>query len=261
MSKQTDKRTETNAEVSSTAPNTGDTGQEIESQESSAGGDADAGSEQGQPVTSDSAQDDRSEERQRIAELESTLAELEKRLGELEQENAALKERYLRKQADFENFRKRMQREKQEFGAYTNKQLLLDLVTVIDDFERAIESAEESRDFDSFYDGIVLIERQMTSMLERKWGLQRFDSEGAEFDPQRHEAVTAEHTGEENQPVMIEDYQKGYMLHDRVLRSAKVKVAMPSPNAGSGDQNGKGTEQQESAGDTEGRHSSDSHNH
>ncbi|MFW5644265.1 MAG: nucleotide exchange factor GrpE, partial [Alkalispirochaeta sp.] len=100
--------------------------------------------------------------------------------------------------------------------------------SVIDDFERAIRSAEESRDFDSFHDGIVLIENQLTSMLERKWGLARFDSVGEIFDPQKHEAVTTEPRQEHDESIVLEDYQKGYTLHDRVLRSAKVKVSMPS---------------------------------
>ncbi len=164
------------------------------------------------------------------ADVEET-AELEKlraQIGELEAENSELKDRYLRKQADFENFRKRSIREREETVAYSNQQLLNDLVTVIDDFERAIKSAEESRDFDSFHDGIVLIEKQLITMLERKWGLKRFDSEGEEFDPQKHEAVLSEPSEEYEHPTVLEDLQKGYFLNDRVLRSAKVKVAMPS---------------------------------
>lgn len=163
--------------------------------------------------------------------VDAASAEVEKlraQIGELEAENSELKDRYLRKQADFENFRKRSIREREETVAYSNQQLLNDLVTVIDDFERAIKSAEESRDFDSFHDGIVLIEKQLTTMLERKWGLKRFDSEGDEFDPQKHEAVLSEQSQEHEHPTVLEDLQKGYFLNDRVLRSAKVKVAMPS---------------------------------
>ena len=158
----------------------------------------------------------------------SEVDALNARIGELEQELSALKDQYLRKQADFENFRKRMLREKEEAIAYANKQLLLDMVTVIDDFERAIQSAEESRDFDSFHDGIVLIEKQLVGMLERKWGLKRFDSAGEPFDPQRHEALMTEEVSGPDESVVLEDFQKGYLLHDRVLRSAKVKVSMPA---------------------------------
>ncbi len=149
------------------------------------------------------------------------------RIQELEHENTELKNQYLRKQADMENYRKRMVRDKENAVQFSNQQLLLDLTSVIDDFERAIRSAEESRDYDSFHDGIVLIENQLTGMLERKWGLKRFESEGEVFDPQKHEAMTTEPRDDHTESIVMEDYQKGYMLHDRVLRPAKVKVSMP----------------------------------
>lgn len=163
---------------------------------------------------------------------EDATKELEGKIEELTAEVSNLKDQYLRKQADFENFRRRMQREKTEAATYANQQLLLDIITIIDDFERAIKSAEESRDFDAFHDGIVMIEKQFTSMLERKWGLQRFDAEGEEFDPQKHEAVASEPSPGAEAAKVAEEFQKGYMLHDRVLRSAKVKVAMPAPAEG-----------------------------
>ncbi|MFW5695074.1 MAG: nucleotide exchange factor GrpE [Alkalispirochaeta sp.] len=156
------------------------------------------------------------------------VAELEEKIAQLESENSELKNQYLRKQADFENYRRRMTRDKEEAVSFANQQLLLDLTSVIDDFERAIKSADESRDYDAFHDGIVLIEKQLTSMLERKWGLSRFDSEGEPFDPQKHEAVMTEPREDHEESMVLEDFQKGYMLHDRVLRSAKVKVSMPA---------------------------------
>ena len=149
------------------------------------------------------------------------------RIAELEAENAELTDGLLRKTADFENYRKRMLREKEEFVAYANRELLLDIVSIIDDFERAIRSADESHDFTAFHDGIVMIEKQFTSMLERKWRLARFDAVGEEFDPQRHEAMMTEERPDHEQSMVIEDFQKGYMLHERVLRPAKVKVSMP----------------------------------
>ncbi len=158
---------------------------------------------------------------------EDDVEQLTTRIQELEQENSSLKDQYLRKQAEFENFRKRMSKEKADAISFANQQLLQDLVQIIDDFERAIKSGEESRDFDAFHDGVSLIEKQFTSMLERKWGLTRFDSEGEEFDPQKHEAVTTEEVDDDGETRVIEEYQKGYFLHDRVLRSAKVKVSVP----------------------------------
>ncbi len=173
------------------------------------------------------------------------VAELEAKIAALEAENSDLKEQYLRKQADFDNFRKRMQREKEEAAKYANKDLMLDILPVIDDFERAIKSAEESRDFDAFHDGVKLIEKQFTGMLERKWGLKRIDAEGQEFDPQCHEAVAAEPDPNIDTSVVLEDFQKGYYLHDRVLRSSMVKVAVPQQNSDSES----GPESSESSGD------------
>ncbi len=156
---------------------------------------------------------------------EAIIADLREKMQELESENSELKNQYLRKQADFENFRKRMNREKQEFAQFSNQQLLLDLVSVIDDFERAIKSADDSRDYDTFHDGVVMIEKQLTGMLQRKWGLTRYDSAGEAFDPQRHEAVAAQEVADDGEPVVLEEYQKGYTLSERVIRPAKVKVS------------------------------------
>ena len=155
------------------------------------------------------------------AEPEMELSEEEQlklKVEQLGSELGELKDSYLRKQADFENFRKRMFREKEEAIKYANSNLLLDLITIIDDFERAIKSSEESKDFDSFHSGIELIEKQFTGMLEKKYGLKRFDSTGEAFDPEKHEALMMEETDEFEPETVIEDYQKGFMLHERVLR-------------------------------------------
>lgn len=153
----------------------------------------------------------------------------------LKSENTELKNDILRKQADFENFRKRMQREKQESIKYANSNLLQDIITIIDDFERAIRSSEESKDFDSFHSGIKMIEHQFVSMLERKYGLERMEAVGKEFDPQKHEAIGMEESADVTTQVVLEDYQKGYVLNDRVLRHAKVKVAVPASTSGGGE--------------------------
>lgn len=170
-----------------------------------------------------------------IEALKSQINSLEEKVKELEDENSSLKDQYLRKQADFENFRKRMQREKEDAIRYANSNLLLDIVTIIDDFERAIKAGADTQDLESFRKGIELIEKQFTSMLERKWGLTRFDSAGEEFNPDKHEAIATEETDHDTS-IVIDDYQKGYMLHDRVLRPAKVRVSMPSSTPNSGDE-------------------------
>ena len=175
------------------------------------------------------------------------ISELETRIKNLEEENSSLKDQYLRKQADFENFRKRMQKEKLESIQFANKQLILDIIPTLDDFERAIKSGEESQDFSAFHDGILLIEKQFTNLLERKWGLKRFDSRGNPFDPQLHEAITAEPGPGHDISMVLDDYQKGYLLHDKVLRAAKVKVSLPE----SGDTAKNKTDRPDSSGESD----------
>jgi molecular chaperone GrpE len=138
-----------------------------------------------------------------------------------------LKDQLLRKAADFDNYRKRMMKEKDEARQFANSALLEDLTQVLDDFERAIRSSEAAKDYDSFHNGIVMIEGQFASMLERKYHLKRVESLGQPFQPEHHEAIAMEPAEEGKESVVVEEYQKGYLLHDRVLRTAKVKVGHP----------------------------------
>jgi molecular chaperone GrpE len=151
----------------------------------------------------------------------------EKRIAELEARLAEAEDQFLRKAADFENFRKRMNREKQDAIDFANQSLLLDLIPIIDDFERALKSSETSKDFGSLYEGIGMVKKRLSSQMESKWGLKQFDSEGEPFDPNRHEALMMEKSAEITEPKVVEDLLKGYTLKDRVVRSAKVKVLMP----------------------------------
>ena len=151
----------------------------------------------------------------------------DEKIAALEAELAELRDQLLRKAADFENFRKRMNQEKQSAIEYANQSLLMDIIPIIDDFERAIQSSESSRDFSALYDGINMIEKRLISQLDNKWGLKRFNSVGEPFDPNRHEALMMEKSPEVSEAVVAEDLIKGYMLKDRLLRAAKVKVILP----------------------------------
>lgn len=156
------------------------------------------------------------------AAARAALAEAERRVAELT-------DQLLRTRADFENYKKRMDPGAIERGAVFR--LMADLLPIIDDFERAIAFSAESRDFEAFYDGITGIERKFVGMLERKWELERFEPAGEEFDPERHEAVMSEPAAEASVPTVAEVFQRGYLLHGRVLRTAKVKVSMPETGA------------------------------
>lgn len=162
-----------------------------------------------------------------LAAAQAAVAALSADKEKLERENAELKDQLLRQRADLDNTRKRLQRDKDEAVQFANKQLLNDVVAIIDDFERAIRSSEGGQDFQGLHDGVSMIEKQFIGVLERKWGIKRFDALGEEFDPQRHEAVAAEPRADLAAQSILEVYQKGYLLHDKVLRSAKVKVSLP----------------------------------
>ena len=158
---------------------------------------------------------------------------------ELEARLAEANDNYLRKAAELENYRKRMVLEKQSAIDFANQTLLLDLAFVIDDFERAIKAAETQREaagadsekiaasYNSLYEGISMIEKNLISQLENKWGLKRFNSVGEPFDPNIHEAIMMEKSAELAEPVVAEEFIKGYFLKERVIRPAKVKVVMP----------------------------------
>jgi molecular chaperone GrpE len=168
---------------------------------------------------------------EKIAELEAKTADLSAKLDETY-------DQLLRKTADFDNYRKRMNQEKQKAIDFANESLLLDIIPVMDDFERAIQSAETSEELKelpagkAMLDGITMIEKQLVSKLENKWGLKRFNSAGEAFDPNRHEAMFMEKSSDIEEPVVQEDFIKGYMLKDRVIRTAKVKVLMPEEGSG-----------------------------
>ncbi|MEW6566454.1 MAG: nucleotide exchange factor GrpE [Spirochaetota bacterium] len=181
-----------------------------------------------QPADQGPKEQNETEQNEAPQGAETVRAELEAKITALEAELSELKDQYLRKAAEFENFRKRMQREKQDAIEFANQSLLLDLIPVIDDFERAIRSSEAGRDYDALHEGISMIEKRLVSQLETKWGLVRYESAGEPFDPNKHEAIMMEQSESVQEPIVGEDLIKGYKLKDRIVRTAKVKVLMPA---------------------------------
>lgn len=155
----------------------------------------------------------------------------EKRIEELEAICRDWQDQYLRKAADFENYRKRMIREKQEAIDYANSNLLLDLVQVLDDFDRAIDAGKTQggeASNNAFVEGVVMIKNQMVSMLSSKYGLSYYPAKGEVFDPNLHEAVSMIQSPDVKEAVVGEELQKGYKLKERVIRHSKVMVLMPA---------------------------------
>jgi len=135
------------------------------------------------------------------------------------------RDRYLRTLADFENFRKRAEREKADFQRYALAGVIRDLLPVIDNFDRALEHAEEG---DEFHKGVALIYKQLFDVLQRH-GLKSISDSGVRFDPNIHEAVVREEDPSVPSHTVVAVLQKGYFLHDRLLRPAMVKVAVGGP--------------------------------
>ncbi len=135
------------------------------------------------------------------------------------------RDRYVRTLADFENFRKRSEREKDDFRRYALVGVIRDLLPVIDNFERGLEHAEEG---DEFHKGIALIYKQLFDVLQRH-GLKPITESGVRFDPNIHEAVVREEDPSVPSHTVVAVLQKGYFLHDRLLRPAMVKVAVGGP--------------------------------
>lgn len=154
-------------------------------------------------------------------ELKAVTAEKEQLLAE----KAELRDQLLRRQADFENFRRRMERERSEFTQYAAMELLAELLPVLDDFERALKTETSDREYAR---GVELIYQRFFDTL-KKQGLEPIEAEGRPFDPYVHEAVErAEAEGVEDHTV-LEVFQKGYNFRGRLLRPAMVKVAVQRP--------------------------------
>ena len=148
-------------------------------------------------------------------------AEREKLLKEV----ADYKDKYVRIMAEFENVRKRSERERAEFVKYANEGLLSDFVNVLDDLERSVAAAQaKHEDYSAFLKGIELVMAQLYEMLKRN-NVRPVESVGKKFDHTCHEALMQEEVENGEDGKILEEFQKGYFYGDRVLRTAKVKVA------------------------------------
>ncbi|PKL22670.1 MAG: nucleotide exchange factor GrpE [Spirochaetae bacterium HGW-Spirochaetae-4] len=163
-----------------------------------------------------------------LSPQEARIAELEMEVEKLTKELAEEKESFMRKLADMDNYRKRLVREKETAVQYANERLLSDLIPILDDFERAVEAGTSTEDVQTYVDGIKLIQKQLLDVLGRNWGLKKMDDiVGKEFSPHEHEAMMMEAGDQFDTETVLAELQRGYYLHDRVLRTAKVKVGIP----------------------------------
>ena len=161
-------------------------------------------------------------------------------LAAVQKERDTYKEQFLRAVADFDNYRKRIERERRELSEYAATDVLHELLPIIDNFERALsasapgasafakapadKTAEKQVDIEAFRRGVELIHKQMLELL-RKRGVTHIDALGADFDPNVHQAVIHEPSEGHREGEVMEELQRGYKLGDRLLRPAMVKVA------------------------------------
>ncbi|QDP40658.1 nucleotide exchange factor GrpE [Radiobacillus deserti] len=153
------------------------------------------------------------------AETETSNNEVE----QLKQEKTELYDRLLRLQAEYDNFRKRTQKEKEADRKYRSQSLITELLPVVDNFERALAVQGGEQATDGFVDGIKMVYKQFTDALEKE-GVEEIAAEGQSFDPHLHQAVMQVEDEQYEANTVVEVLQKGYTLKDKVIRPAMVKV-------------------------------------
>lgn len=158
------------------------------------------------------------ETKEDVAELEKLKRELESKTKEIEE----LNNRFLRLQADFVNFKTRVEKEKESIYSYASEDILNSMLPILDNFERALSSSTDVED--GFYKGMEMIYNQLIKVLNEN-GLEEIEALHEKFDPNYHHAVFQEESDEYEEGTIIEVFQKGYKLKDKVIRPSMVKVA------------------------------------
>lgn len=164
-------------------------------------------------------------EKAKMVELENIKKEkkeMEEKLVAKNSEFEELNARYTRLQADFVNFRKRTEKEKESLYAYASEEIISQMLQVIDNFERALASMEDKEN--SFFKGMEMIYAQLVKVLSDN-GLEEIKALGEKFDPNYHHAVVQEESKEHDEDTIIEVFQKGYKIKEKVIRPSMVKVA------------------------------------
>ena len=146
------------------------------------------------------------------------------RITELERQVETEHTLYLRTLADFQNYRRRQEEENRQNRQFANREMILALLPILDNFERALSAAEQSNSYEALVGGVALTLRQMQDFLKKN-GVEAIEAVGREFDPNFHEAVMRVEDEQHPENTVVEELQRGYAMHDRVLRPSMVKVA------------------------------------
>jgi len=154
------------------------------------------------------------------------IEELRKKLEQKEKEAKENHDRLLRMAADLENFKKRAAKEKEEWIKFANEDLLKGILPFVDNLERAVSHSEKAADSQGLVDGVKLTVQQLLQTL-KQFGVTSFESVGKPFDPTVHEAMLVVETDQQKPNHVMQEFQKGYLLNDRLLRPATVSVSKP----------------------------------
>lgn len=161
--------------------------------------------------------DTKSKEQKKIDELQNKNKELEIQINQLKDQN-------LRKIAEFENFKRRTEKEFLAHLEFANEGLIVDLLTVLDDFERFLDHADDNEATKGFKEGVELVYKKLYSALEKK-GLKVMEVIGEEFDSEKHEALMQVDSDKVESGYIVDQHLKGYLINDKVIRHAQVLVA------------------------------------
>ncbi len=171
-------------------------------------------------MTEHNKENDKNEEKQVILKESEYL-----KLKEGSEKAADFADKILRLQAEFDNARKRIEREKQDFIKFANEGIILELLNILDDLERTVSLAEaQKQDPEAFLKGVEMILAHLYEML-KEYGVKPLEAQGKIFDPHCHEALMQIEDKELPEHTVVEELQKGYLLNDRVIRTSKVKVS------------------------------------
>lgn len=164
-----------------------------------------------------------SDQQEEAVESEEVILSLEEQ-RELIDEKEEYLEKLKRLQAEFENYKKRMNKEREKDKLYGAEKVMEDILPILDNFERALFNVDEEKMEDEFYTGIKMIYDQLMELLEQN-GLSKIEAEGEKFDPNYHEAIMMIESEEHSKNTVVEEMQAGYILHDKLIRASRVKVA------------------------------------
>jgi molecular chaperone GrpE len=178
--------------------------------------------------TTYAADNEQTADKEEDAAAQDTQADASAEASELEKARVQAEENYqrlLRVQADFDNFRRRARAEKEDFAKYASLKLIEQLLPIVDNFDRALASSKETKDFDALAKGLDMTYRGMDQLLTAE-GLKPIETVGQPFNPEFHQAVMQVESDEHEEGIVVEELQKGYILKDKVIRPAMVKVSV-----------------------------------